>query len=171
MLEFDLVCIPNWVDYKSAIISLQNLGQSLMQKCIVFERTGNIISTDELIYERSILEKFSRALRLKNIDIKIVNDTGYIETYEGHEEASVKLMKSYLEGNYPDEDIAEIESLILSTKHGIIPDGSLQEILHDADYVNLGTKKFCHRADLLRIEWERILQKTYTEMEWAQLQP
>jgi predicted metal-dependent HD superfamily phosphohydrolase len=98
------------------------------------------------------------------------HDTGYIETYEDHEEASVKLMKTYLEGNYPDEDIAEIEALILSTKHGVNPDGSLQEILHDADYVNLGTKKFCHRADLLRIEWERILQKTYTEMEWAQLQ-
>ncbi|WP_026898913.1 Pycsar system effector family protein [Daejeonella oryzae] len=121
-------------------------------------------------------KKLSKSYNLTSRNYEVLmlaawfHDTGYIETYQGHEEESVKIMKSYLEGNYPDEDIAEIESLILSTKHGVIPDGSLQEILHDADYINLGTKKFCHRADLLRIEWERILQKTYSELEWAQLQ-
>jgi predicted metal-dependent HD superfamily phosphohydrolase len=98
------------------------------------------------------------------------HDCGYVESYQEHEEASVRIMKSYLEGNYPDDDIAEIESLILCTKYGAKADGSLQEIIQDADYVNLGTKKFNHRADLLRIEWERILHKNYTETEWAQLQ-
>ena len=98
------------------------------------------------------------------------HDTGYTETYNDHEEASVSIMKSYLKGNYPDDDIAEIESLILCTKHGAKADGSLQEILNDADYINIGTKRFNHRAELLRIEWERILQKKYTEMEWAQVQ-
>ena len=121
-------------------------------------------------------KKLSKSFNLtsRNYEVLLLaawfHDTGYIETYQGHEEASVKLMKNYLEGNYPDDDISEIESLILSTKHGVIPDGSLQEILYDADYINLGTKKFVHRADLLRVEWERILQKTYSEMDWAQLQ-
>ena len=98
------------------------------------------------------------------------HDTGYVDTYRDHEEASVKIMKAYLSGNYSDDDISEIESLILATKHGAKADGSLQEILQDADYINLGSKNFDHRADLLRIEWERILQKKYTEMEWAQVQ-
>ena len=121
-------------------------------------------------------KKLSKSYNLtsRNYEVLLLaawfHDTGFIEIYENHEEAGVKLMKSYLEGNYPDEDIAQIESLILSTKYGTIPDGSLQEILHDADYINLGTSKFCHRADLLRIEWERILQKSYSEIEWAQLQ-
>ena len=121
-------------------------------------------------------KKLSKSYNLtsRNYEVLLLaawfHDTGYVETYQDHEDKSVKLMKSYLEGNYPDDDISEIESLILSTKHGVVPDGSLQEILHDADYINLGTKKFCHRADLLRIEWERILHKTYTELEWAQLQ-
>lgn len=121
-------------------------------------------------------KKLAKGYNLTSRDFEVLllaawfHDTGYIETYQDHEPASVKIMKDYLHGNYPDEDIAEIERLILSTRHGVSPDGSLQEILHDADYINLGTKKFNHRAALLKIEWERILQKHYTEMEWAQLQ-
>ena len=121
-------------------------------------------------------KKLSSSYNLTSRDYEILmlaawfHDAGYTETYIDHEEASVRIMKSYLEGNYPDADIAEIESLILATKHGAKPDGSLQEIIQDADYINIGTKKFDHRADLLRIEWERIIQKKYTEMEWAHAQ-
>jgi HD superfamily phosphodiesterase len=121
-------------------------------------------------------KKLSKSYNLTSRDYEVLllaalfHDTGYISTYDKHEEESVKFMKEYLEGNYADEDIKEIESLILSTKYRTVPDGSLQEILHDADYINLGKKSFDHRADLLRIEWERILQKNYSEEEWAQIQ-
>ncbi len=121
-------------------------------------------------------KKLSKSYNLTSRDYEVLmlaaifHDTGYITSYDNHEEESVKFMKEYLNGNYSDEDIKEIESLILSTKYRTVPDGSLQEILHDADYINLGSKTFDHRADLLRIEWERILQKTYSEEEWAQIQ-
>ncbi len=121
-------------------------------------------------------KKLSKSYNLTSRDYEVLmlaaifHDTGYITTYDNHEEESVKFMKEYLKGNYADDDIKEIESLILSTKYRTVPDGSLQEILHDADYINLGSKNFDHRADLLRIEWERILQKTYNEEEWAQIQ-
>jgi predicted metal-dependent HD superfamily phosphohydrolase len=121
-------------------------------------------------------KKLSSTYNLTSRDYEILmlaawfHDTGYVETYRDHEEASIGIMKAYLTGNYSDDDIAEIESLILATKHGAKADGSLQEIIQDADYINLGRKNFEHRADLLRIEWERILQKKYTEMEWAQVQ-
>ena len=121
-------------------------------------------------------KKLSKSYNLTSRDYEVLllaalfHDTGYVTAYDNHEQESVKFMKEYLKGNYADEDIKEIESLILSTKYRTVPDGSLQEILHDADYINLGSKNFEHRADLLRIEWERILQKTYTEEEWAQIQ-
>jgi len=121
-------------------------------------------------------KKLSKSYNLTSRDYEVLllaaffHDTGYITVYDKHEEESVKFMKEYLKGNYADEDIKEIESLILSTKHRVVPDGSLQELLHDADYINLGKKTFEHRADLLRIEWERVLQKTYTEEEWAEIQ-
>ena len=121
-------------------------------------------------------KKLSKSYNLTSRDYEVLmlaalfHDAGYITAYDNHEQESVKFMKEYLKGNYAEEDIREMESLILSTKYRTVPDGSLQEILHDADYINLGNKNFDHRADLLRIEWERILQKTYTEEEWAQVQ-
>lgn len=121
-------------------------------------------------------KKLSKSYNLTSRDYEVLllaalfHDAGYVNAYDNHEEESVKFMKEYLKGNYADEDIKEIESLILSTKYRTVPDGSLQEILHDADYINLGNKSFEHRADLLRIEWERILQKTYSEEEWAKIQ-
>lgn len=98
------------------------------------------------------------------------HDTGYIETYQGHEEVSIRIFNEFIKGDYPLEDIKRVEDLILSTKAGAIPDGTLQEILHDADYINIGKKKFVQRAELLRIEWERLLNKTYTDLEWAEIQ-
>lgn len=98
------------------------------------------------------------------------HDTGYTDVYQGHEERSVAIMKDYLQGEYKLEDIAEIESLILSTRANSEPDGTLQEILHDADYINIGKKRFNDRAELLRIEWERVLKKNYTPLEWAEQQ-
>ncbi|HEY0055804.1 MAG TPA: Pycsar system effector family protein [Pedobacter sp.] len=100
----------------------------------------------------------------------IFHDTGYTETYQGHEEISVKYFNEFIKGDYPLEDIKKVEELILSTRAGTVPDGTLQEILHDADYINIGKKSFFQRAELLRIEWERLLNKTYTDMEWAEIQ-
>ncbi|HEY1055484.1 MAG TPA: HD domain-containing protein, partial [Emticicia sp.] len=121
-------------------------------------------------------KKLAGAYNLSTRDFEILmlaawfHDTGYTSVYHGHEEVSVSIMKGYLEGEYKVDDLAEIESLILSTKANSNPDGSLQEILHDADYINIGKKKFNERAGLLRIEWERLLKKNYTDLEWAEEQ-
>src|SRR6476661_8946130 len=78
------------------------------------------------------------------------HDTGYTETYIGHEEKSVEILREFLQ-DYPNDERQEIEELILSTKAFSKSSGTLQEILHDADYVNIGKKKFDQRAALLRI--------------------
>lgn len=100
----------------------------------------------------------------------IFHDTGYTETCQGHEEVSARILKDFLKNDYPQEDINKIEDLILSTRALSKPSGTLQEILHDADYVNMGKKRFAERAELLRIEWERVLNKKYTDLEWAEEQ-
>ncbi|WP_207427697.1 Pycsar system effector family protein [Pedobacter sp. SYSU D00535] len=100
----------------------------------------------------------------------LFHDSGYTETYKGHEEVSVRILKDFLKDDYPAEDLNKIEALILSTKASSTPEGMLQEILHDADYINIGKKKFLERAELLRIEWERVLDKKYSDLEWAEVQ-
>lgn len=121
-------------------------------------------------------KKLSETYNLTSRDYEILllaawfHDIGYIESAENHEETGARYMKEYLDGRYPLVDIQEIETLILSTKHSTKPDGTLQEILHDADFINLGTDLFDHRAELLRIEWEQTLNKKYSELEWAEIQ-
>src|SRR5690349_16177501 len=57
------------------------------------------------------------------------HDTGYIHTYNGHEEKSVEIAREFLtDENFPDEKIAVIESLIRSTKFQHTPSGLLEEI-------------------------------------------
>jgi len=121
-------------------------------------------------------KSIAKAYNLSSRDFEILilaaifHDTGYIETYQGHEESGVRIFNEFITNDYPLEDKKTIENLILSTKPGTIPDGTLQEILHDADYINIGKKQFVQRAELLRIEWERLLNKTYTDLEWAEIQ-
>lgn len=98
------------------------------------------------------------------------HDTGYTKDYKNHEEESVKIMREYFGDNVEKDRLDEIEALILSTKYGEEQKDLLQEILHDADFINIGKKKFSKRAELLKCEWEKLHHKTYDDFEWAQLQ-
>ncbi|HEX7365595.1 MAG TPA: Pycsar system effector family protein [Pelobium sp.] len=98
------------------------------------------------------------------------HDSGYARDYENHEEESVKIMKEYFGDKLDNERFKQIEQLILSTKYGTQQTTKSEEIIHDADYVNIGKKNFNKRAELLRCEWEKINKKIYNDLEWAQLQ-
>ncbi|MXV53195.1 HD domain-containing protein [Pedobacter sp. HMF7647] len=155
---------------KSASTYVFELLKEKLSGDYVFHNYQHTVETVKACKELSV------AYDLTSRDFEILmlaawfHDTGYTRAYEGHEEHSIQILKDYLEGEYKLEDIAEIESLILSTKYGHVPDGTLQEILHDADYINLGKKKASQRGELLRIEWEKILGKKYSNIEWAELQ-
>lgn len=99
------------------------------------------------------------------------HDSGYIKTYEEHEEASQEYAQNFLQqAGYPPEHIQEVNRLILSTKRGHQPKDLLEEILHDADRISIGKKSFFRKAELLRIEWEVFLGKHYKKEDWNKLQ-
>lgn len=129
-------------------------------------------TTETVKYCKELGEKYNLTSRDHEVLLLAAwfHDAGYTQVYAGHEEKGVEILKEFLRGEYPQEDQKEIEALILSTRGDFTPDGTLQEILHDADYISIGKKTFDKRAQLLRIEWERILGKTYSELEWAEEQ-
>ena len=147
-----------------------NLFREKLQPDYVYHNYKHTLQTTKACKD------FAEAYNLTGREYEILmlaawfHDTGYVEVYKGHEEASVKILGSFLGTDYPQEDLKTIEDLILSTKALNVPKGTLQEILHDADYINIGKKKFLQRAELLRIEWERILDRKYTDFEWAEEQ-
>ncbi|HET8829120.1 MAG TPA: Pycsar system effector family protein [Pelobium sp.] len=98
------------------------------------------------------------------------HDSGYTVDYENHEEESVKLMKAYFGDKLDEKQFKEIEKLILSTKFEHEQKSLLEEIIHDADYINMGKRSFSNRAELLRCEWEKVNKKVYDDLEWAELQ-
>ncbi|WP_256008927.1 Pycsar system effector family protein [Desertivirga xinjiangensis] len=155
---------------KSAQEFVFNLFREKLQSDYVYHNYKHTLQTTKACKE------LAEAYNLTSRDYEILmlaalfHDTGYTEVYKGHEEASVRILKEFLGNDYPLEDLKKIEELILSTSALHTPNGTLQEILHDADYINIGKKKFSQRAELLRIEWERVLGKTYSDLEWAEEQ-
>ncbi|MDX5437103.1 MAG: DUF5706 domain-containing protein, partial [Pontibacter sp.] len=99
------------------------------------------------------------------------HDTGYVCTYEGHEEESVRIATEWLERKqYPKERIELIAAIIRATKHDQAPETLLQELMVDADMSNIGRDTFFATAELLRVEWEIYQDKFFTDKEWEQFQ-
>lgn len=96
------------------------------------------------------------------------HDCGHIVTYRGHEAESQKLAKDFLEGeDYPNEKIAEVLSCIGATRMPQQPVGLMQKIICDADLYHLSLPEYPDLQHLLCEEWNRVLNKKYSDEEWA----
>jgi len=94
------------------------------------------------------------------------HDTGYINTYKGHEAASCTLARQYLPGyGYSHDDIEKICGMIMATKIPQSPKNNLEEILADADLEYLGTDKATVLANQLFNEL-KTLNPLLTEKAW-----
>ncbi len=99
------------------------------------------------------------------------HDTGYVSTYEGHEDESVEVATTFLrEEGYAEESITQVARCIMATKHGQLTHHILEDILVDADIANIGKETFFATAELLRVEWEIFMNRTFSDLEWAQFQ-
>lgn len=97
------------------------------------------------------------------------HDTGFVDGDQGHEERSAELAEEFLAGKqWPENRIKRIQNWIRSTKTEVEPKDTEARILHDADWSFLGRKRFFRRADLLRMEEERLHDKKYSLKEWNQ---
>lgn len=98
------------------------------------------------------------------------HDTGFSETYAGHEAISIKIATSFLEqNNYPKEKIHLIHDCIAATKMPQKPTNQYAQILCDADVLHISQPQFFYRKLLLRREWELVLNQHYTDIEWHRL--
>jgi predicted metal-dependent HD superfamily phosphohydrolase len=148
-----------------------NLLKKNLSRKLVYH---NYKHTFETVKEAKSLGE-SHALSAKDMEALLLaawfHDTGYIDTYTGHEEKSVEYATDYLqEQGYPEDRIALVNECIMATKHGAPSRGLLPDILVDADMSNVGKETFFSTAELLRVEWEMFLDKFYSNSEWAQFQ-
>ena len=98
------------------------------------------------------------------------HDTGYINTYAGHEAESCVLAQKYLPNyGFSTTDINIICSMIMVTRIPQSPQNKLEEIIADADLEYLGTESAGVKADLFFNELQH-LNPSLTKADWNKTQ-
>ncbi len=95
------------------------------------------------------------------------HDAGHVTTYERHEVESQRLATAFLESHhYPAQKIAQVLSCIGATRMPQRPIGLMEEIICDADLYHLSLQEYLHLQNLLRTEWNLVLNKKYSDKDW-----
>ncbi|RME94952.1 MAG: HD domain-containing protein, partial [Bacteroidetes bacterium] len=98
------------------------------------------------------------------------HDTGFTQTYEGHEIVSAEIAQQFLQSeNYDEDRLATVQRLILATQAGCEPKDLLEKIICDADLSNLGRADYLALLSGLRHEWEVFRQESYSDEKWYRL--
>jgi uncharacterized protein len=120
----------------------------------------------EIGVQENCIEKEMRLLNAA----ALWHDTGYINSYTGHEEESCHLAKQYLpEYGFSNEDINKICGMIMATKIPQSPKDKLEEIFADADLEYLGTENAASIADSFFKE-QHSINPLLTKEEWDKTQ-
>ena len=94
---------------------------------------------------------------------------GRIHDYHEPQKHSCEMASAFLEKhNYPQEAIAQVEALIWSSTEDYKPESEIERIFHDALIVSVGKKNRDVKAEMLRLELERHLDKKLTHVEWEE---
>ena len=130
----------------------------------------NLVHTKEVV---SAAREIAHAEKIDEEDEELIliaawfHDSGCVDDCKGHEVISSKFAQSFLKSlNYPEEKINKIISLIKATKVPQKPKNILEEVLCDADLHHLGTEEFKEKGDLLRMEFEKRGEATFSEEKW-----
>jgi len=85
----------------------------------------------------------------------LLHDLGFLETYKGHENISMRMAAEILpEYGYSEDDIRKIQGMIKSTEIPQNPTTKLEEILADADLDYLGRDDLFLIGQRLQYEWK-----------------
>ncbi|MXV14026.1 HD domain-containing protein [Hufsiella ginkgonis] len=96
------------------------------------------------------------------------HDTGYCHTYSGHEDRSITIASVWLsDEDYPIERIARVASCIEATRFPQSPNDLLGQVLCDADLFHFASLNYPDYEHRLRLEWERRLDRFYSDQDWA----
>ena len=111
----------------------------------------------------------ARELQLLSV-AALWHDTGYINTYAGHEEESCRLARQYLPGYaFTNVDINKICGMIMATKIPQSPHNKPEEIIADADLEYLGTNNAAVQAKNLFKELNAI-NPLLTKQDWNKIE-
>lgn len=150
--------------------SVTNLYKSRLPKGVTYHDLTHTKETAETALEMA----YNLIMSPEEIEMLMISawfhDVGMIYQYNLHEEKSAEVCREFLIAqNYPHEKIEKVISMILSTSIPQKPNNLLEEIICDADLSYLGKKEFFSRSTLLREEWENMLGRYLSEIDWLKI--
>lgn len=96
-----------------------------------------------------------------------LHDVGYLYTYEQHEAKSIEIGEQFLTKYGATVAVRQVvAACINATRMNVAPVQLLEEILHDADLGYSLDGDFELLGNLLRMEWQLVLGKQYTNGQW-----
>jgi HD superfamily phosphodiesterase len=130
-----------------------------------FNHTLDVVNAVKVLAEEENIDKADSEILLI---AAWFHDSGYIHGSTNHEDLSMSIATNFLkEKQFPDDYIVKVCSLISVTKYNNTPKNILEQIIRDADYYHFSTDNYFKRCELLRKEWEKTQDKTFTDLEWA----
>ena len=98
------------------------------------------------------------------------HDIGHTVQYKGHEEASKKIAKEYLQKiNYPASKIQQVLDCIDATQMPQNPRDIMEKVMCDADLYHFTLPTYSDKKELLRKEWELVFNKIYSDKAWNEM--
>lgn len=95
------------------------------------------------------------------------HDTGYTQTYNGHEERSADIARAFLQDQQIEEVlIEEVRRIIRATRFDHQPTDELEEIIKDADTSHFGQETYPVTSEFLRQELQLLNIKDYNTEQW-----
>ena len=148
---------------------VQNLFNEKLPNTYIYhnyKHTERVVkSTKEIVDSSEINVKEEEALILA----AWLHDTGYVETYHGHEEESVKIATEFLQENNATKELTdEVIRLIRATKFENRPETEAEKIIRDADSSHFAKDYFEEASEFLRQELQLHNIKNFTGTEWIQ---
>lgn len=121
-------------------------------------------------------EKYIKRMRIPSNEAfllrsaAIMHDTGYIWTFDNHEDESINYARKILpEWNYTNSEIDRIAAMIAATKIPQKPSNVIEQIIADSDLDYLGTDYFYKIGNKLYNELKAYNRIT-NEEQWDRLQ-
>lgn len=129
-----------------------------------FEHTSKVVAATKIIGQKTALDELS-------LQVVVLaawfHDTGYQQGKQGHEEASVEVMRAYLsKEDYSEEILNRIERCILATKMPHDPQNTEEKVMVDADLYHLSRYTYFSDWELMKCEQEILDEKEVDMMEW-----
>ena len=133
-----------------------------------FEHTSFVVNNTEEIADHYEISGES----LENLILAAwFHDVGHVKSYDDHEKFSIEMASEFLmEKGLAEDRIKEVGRLINATQKNSEPKDLLEEVIRDADLLNIGKKKFFRAGKALRSEWELVCNKDFSDKEWEKAQ-